>query len=120
MPNISTLSSDPSLTKCVELYLCDTCDKDFDSLSNLLVSITLIICLCSCLDIVQTHEKTCGKSVPAPTVHVKGAQDAFLKNVNLFKRGQSMPTPRKIKESERPRAANYEKVPSLYVNLNKS
>ena len=67
----------------------------------------------------QTHEKTCGKSVPAPTVHVKGAQDAFLKNVNLFKRGQSMPTPRKIKESERPRAANYEKVHGVYVDFNK-
>jgi len=91
-------TSDPSLTKCVELYLCDTCDKDFDSLSNLL-----------------THEKTCGKSVPPPTVHVKGAQDAFLKNVNLFKRGQSMPTPRKIKESERPRAANYEKFMEIDV-----
>jgi len=91
-------TSDPSLTKCVDVYLCDTCDKDFDSLSNLL-----------------THEKTCGKTVPSPTVHVKGAQDAFLKNVNLFKRGQSMPTPRKIKESERPRAANYEKFMEIDV-----
>jgi len=91
-------TSDPSLTKCVDVYLCDTCDKDFDSLSLLL-----------------THEKTCGKVAPTPSVHIKGAQDAFLKNMNLFKRGQPMPTPRKIKESERPRAANYEKFMEIDV-----
>ena len=31
-------TSDPSLTKCVDVYLCDSCDKDFDNLSHLAVS----------------------------------------------------------------------------------
>jgi len=96
-------TSDPSLTKCVDVYLCDTCDKDFDSLPLLL-----------------THEKTCGKTplaVPSiqAGVQVKSAQDSFLSNVKLFKRGQPMPTPRKIKESERPRAANYDKFMEIDV-----
>jgi hypothetical protein len=37
-------TSDPSLTKCADVYLCDNCDKDFDSLNDLI-----------------SHEKNCGK-----------------------------------------------------------
>jgi len=91
-------TSDPSLTKCVDVYLCDSCDKDFDSLPLLL-----------------NHEKTCGKTITVPSILARSAQDSFLSNVKLFKKGQPMPTPRKIKESERPRAANYEKFMEIDV-----
>jgi len=91
-------TSDPSLTKCVDVYLCDSCDKDFDSLTQLL-----------------NHEKTCGKTVIVPSILAKGAQDSFLSNVKLFKKGHPVPTPRKIKESERPRAANYDKFMEIDV-----
>jgi len=91
-------TSDPSLTKCVDVYLCDTCDKDFDSLTQLL-----------------NHEKTCGKTITVPSILAKSAQDTFLGNLKLFKKGQPMPTPRKIKESERPRAANYDKFMEIDV-----
>ena len=30
-------TSDPNFTKCVDVYLCDSCDKDFDNLSALVV-----------------------------------------------------------------------------------
>ena len=32
-------TSDPNLTKCVDVYLCDSCDKDFDNLEDLVVRI---------------------------------------------------------------------------------
>jgi len=91
-------TSDPSLTKCVDVYLCDTCDKDFDSLSQLL-----------------THEKTCGKTPIVPSVRIKSAQEAFLGNFKLFRKGHPIPTSRKIKESERPRAANFDKFMEIDV-----
>ena len=31
-------TSDPNLTKCVDVYLCDTCDQDFDNIADLVVS----------------------------------------------------------------------------------
>ena len=36
---VSDNTSDPNLTKCVDVYLCDSCDKDFDVLSDLVVSL---------------------------------------------------------------------------------
>ena len=36
---VSDNTSDPNLPKCVDVYLCDSCDKDFDVLSDLVVSL---------------------------------------------------------------------------------
>ena len=36
-------TSDPNLTKCVDVYLCDTCDKDFDNISDLVVSLSIFL-----------------------------------------------------------------------------
>lgn len=84
-------TSDPSLTRCVDVYLCDTCDKDFDKLSDLL-----------------EHEKVCGKTDPVCSEEDRSKQEVFLGNVRLKKRGGRV-VPPKVKESERPRAANYDK-----------
>jgi hypothetical protein len=35
-------SSDPRLPKCIDLYLCDICGKDFDELQSVLVRSFLI------------------------------------------------------------------------------
>ena len=40
--NSKNNSSDPLLPKCMDLYLCDLCGKDFDNLRNVLVSQILI------------------------------------------------------------------------------
>lgn len=89
-------TSDPSLTKCVDVYLCDSCDKDFDRLSDLI-----------------QHEKTCGKEVVCMDED-RSAQAIFLGNVRLAKKGVEV-TPTKLKESERPRAANYDKFMEIDV-----
>jgi len=92
-------TSDPSFTNCVDVYLCDTCDKDFDSLKLLL-----------------EHEKLCQKVIIEPKTQAESAaQDAFLSNMKLYRRSQPIPIPRKIKESERPRAANYDKFMEIDV-----
>jgi len=84
-------TSDPSLSKCVDVYLCDNCDKDFDRFSELL-----------------EHEKLCGKVVPVVCEEERAAQSSFLGNVQLIKRG-AQKSPHKVKDSERPRATNYDK-----------
>merc|ERR1719350_1111173 len=86
-------TSDPSLTKCVDVYLCDNCDKDFDSLQELI-----------------SHEESCGKKEVICLEEGISPKDAFLANhFKLAKVGGSAPQPRKLKESQRPKAANYDK-----------
>ena len=36
--NKSDNTSDPAMSNYADIYLCDTCDKDFDSLRKLIVS----------------------------------------------------------------------------------
>ena len=84
---VSDNTSDPNLTKCVDVYLCDSCDKDFDVLSDLVA-----------------HERQCGvkESQSHPSM------DGFLSSLKLRRVGQSL-AKREIKTSERPRASNYDK-----------
>jgi len=90
-------TSDPSLTRCVDVYLCDTCDKDFEKLSDLL-----------------QHEKVCGKVEPVCSDEERNQQEIFLGNVKLVKNGKE-PIQSKVKETERPRAANYDKFMEIDV-----
>ena len=82
-------SSDPNLTKFQELYLCDTCDKDFDSLKDL-----------------EAHERVCGD------VSSQSSFDAFLSGLKLHRVGRAV-TKRETKARERPRAANYDRFMSI-------
>ena len=50
-----------------------------------------------------------------PSVRIKSAQEAFLGNFKLFRKGHPIPTSRKIKKSERPRAANFDKFMEIDV-----
>ena len=52
--------------------------------------------------VTQVHERICGEVPVAPSF------DAFLSSLKLNRRGQSS-SKREIKESERPRASNYDK-----------
>ena len=79
-------TSDPNLTKCVDVYLCDSCDKDFDVLTDLVA-----------------HERLCGvKETHQPSA------DGFFSSLKLCRVGQAV-TKREIKRNERPRANNYDK-----------
>lgn len=92
-------TSDPSLTKCVDVYLCDNCDKDFDSLSELM-----------------THELSCGKKEIVCIDEGVSAKEAFLRNnFKLSKIGGKVPL-RKIKESQRPKAASYDKFMDIELS----
>merc|ERR1719443_364209 len=82
-------TSDPNLTKCVDVYLCDTCDKDFDNISDLV-----------------THERVCGEQVVAPSI------ESFLTSLKLHRTGQSL-AKREVREKERPRASNYDKFTEI-------
>jgi len=93
-------TSDPSLTKCVDVYLCDNCDKDFDSLQELI-----------------SHEESCGKKEVICLEEGISPKDAFLANhFKLAKVGGSAPQPRKLKESQRPKAANYDKFMDIELS----
>jgi len=93
-------TSDPSLTKCVDVYLCDNCDKDFDSLPELI-----------------SHEESCGKKEVICLEEGVSPKDAFLGNhFKLVKLGGSVPQTRKLKESQRPKAANYDKFMDIELS----
>jgi len=109
--NKSDNSSDPAMSSCVtpDIYLCDTCDKDFDSL-------TLLI----------SHEKNCGKEEIIITVEKPATlsaspprsirQEPLMTYLRLRAAQSSKPSPpRKLKESERPKAASYEKFMDIDV-----
>lgn len=94
--NVSTTNaSDPALSACVDVYLCDTCDKDFDSLEDLIA-----------------HEKRCGKQerVSSSSRFPNRDQSSCDKYFSYLKLGRKTGTQtkvRKCKESERPRASSY-------------
>lgn len=88
-------TSDPAMSHCVtELYLCDNCEKSFDS-----------------LPIIMDHERTCAKKVEKvePSVQEKIRHSALLNYLRLGDKNQKPPARKKLKESERPRASSYEK-----------
>jgi hypothetical protein len=84
------------MTKCAEVYLCDNCDQDFDKLADLI-----------------THEIGCGKKeVVCLEVSSVSAKEAFLgNNFRLCKAGSGKAPSghRRLKESQRPKAASYDK-----------
>jgi len=93
-------TSDPSLTKCVEVSMCDNCDKDFDSLQELMA-----------------HELTCGKKEIICIDEGVSAKEAFLRNnFKLSKIGGKPPGNRKLKESQRPKAASYDKFMDIELS----
>jgi len=93
-------TSDPSLTKCVDVYLCDNCDKDFDSLQDLI-----------------THEKGCGKKEVVCLEAGVTPQEAFLaSNFKLCSRGGNPPSARKLKEGQRPKASSYDKFMDIELS----
>ena len=77
-------SSDPNLTQCQDVYLCDTCDKDFDKLTDL-----------------EAHERVCGEQVN------QSSFESFLSGLKLHRVGQTV-SKREIRANERPRAKNYD------------
>jgi len=80
-------TSDPNFTKCVDVYLCDSCDKDFDNLSALV-----------------EHERICGQQQQS----LQSTFDTFLASLKLHKTGTSVHK-KEIKASERPRAKDYDR-----------
>lgn len=95
-------ASDPALSACVDVYLCDTCDKDFDSLEELI-----------------DHEKSCGKQEKSSSSSSKFPPrdkytcDKFFSYLNLGRKNSSKV--RKIKESDRPRATHYKDFYSIDI-----
>merc|ERR1719193_2287970 len=80
--------SAPSLTKCVEVYLCDNCDKDFDS-PNALIS----------------HEKSCSNNKEVVCLGAGSTpQQAFLgSSFQLSSKKGNHPNARRLKEGQRPK-----------------
>ena len=93
-------TSDPSLTKCVDVYLCDNCDKDFDSLQDLI-----------------NHERGCGKKEVITLEEGVTPQEAFLaRNLKLCSRGGNPPLLRKLKVGQRPKASSYDKFMDIELS----
>jgi len=80
-------TSDPNFTKCVDVYLCDSCDKDFDNLASLV-----------------EHERICGQQEQS----LQSTFDTFLSSLKLHKTGSSV-NKKEIKASKRPQAATYDR-----------
>ena len=93
-------TSDPSLTKCVDVYLCDNCDKDFDSLQDLI-----------------NHERGCGKKEVITLEEGVTPQEAFLaSNFKLCSIGGNPPLLRKLKVGQRPKASSYDKFMDIELS----
>ena len=82
---MTRVSDNTSLTKCVDVYLCDSCDKDFDVLSDLVA-----------------HERLCGVRESDSSL------DGFLSSLKLHRVGQTH-AKREIRKNERPRAKDYDR-----------
>ncbi|XP_023336350.1 uncharacterized protein LOC111707472 [Eurytemora carolleeae] len=99
--NKSDNTSDPAMSTYADIYLCDTCDKDFDSLPTLIA-----------------HEKDCGRAEviiePKPLHATKS--DPLLTYLRLKARGSKVTSSRKLRDSERPRALSYEKFMEIEVS----
>jgi len=92
-------TSDPAMSNYADIYLCDTCDRDFDSLSLLM-----------------DHETMCGDdeiiiSDPLATARTP----PLFTYLRLRAQGSKTSPPRKLKEQERPKAASYEKFIDIDV-----
>ena len=124
----TTNVSDPALSACVDVYLCDTCDKDFDSLEELLQhekrhvgKIRLFFLFFTILLWSLSRLSRCGnREIISPSSKYpsqdQSNHDRYFQYLKLFKSG-SVPasSSRKIKESERPRAASYAKFMDIDV-----
>lgn len=106
----TTNASDPALSKCVDVYLCDTCDKDFDSLEDLI-----------------EHEKRCGKQkeqalVPSSRFpnRDKATADKFFSSLKIARKtGKGtivFQKKSKLKESDRPRATSYKQFMDIMIS----